>query len=149
MEIILLQNKELIANKFNSFFTNIGTTLSQQIKSPQNKSFKSYLIKKYNNTFTFQSTSEETIGQIIDKLAPKTSFGFDGISTKLLKTIKDAIIPSLTVIINQMLTTGSFAEKLKIAKIIPVYKKEDDTHFTNYRPISLLPTISKIFEQIR
>ncbi len=48
-------------------------------------------------------------------------------------------------IITQMLNTGNFPEKLKIAKIIPVYKKEDDTLITNYRPISLLPTISKIF----
>ncbi len=144
----IVTNKELIANKFNSFFTNIGTTLSQQIKSPKNKSFKSYLTKNYNNTFTFQSTSEETIGQIINKLAPKTSFGFDGISTKLLKTIKDAIIKLLTVIINKMLNTGIFSEKLNIAKIIPVYKKEDDTLFTNYRPKSLLPTVSKIFENV-
>ncbi len=67
-----------------TYYVNIGTILSQQIKSPKNKSFKSYLTKKYNNTFTFQSTSKETIGQIIDKLAPKTSFGFDGISTKLI-----------------------------------------------------------------
>ncbi len=94
-----------------------------------------------------QSTSEETIDQIIDKLVPKTSLGFDGISTKLLKTIKDVIIKSITVIINQVLNTAIFADKLNIAKIIPVYKKEDDTLFTNYRPISLLPTISKIFEK--
>ncbi len=107
----IVTNKELIANKFNSIFTNIGTTLSQQIKAPQNKSFKSNLTKKYNNTLTFQSTSEETIGQIIDKLAPNTSFGFDGISIKLLKTIKDAIIKDLTVIINQILNTGIFPEK--------------------------------------
>ncbi len=67
---------------------------------------------------------------------------------KEIKTIKDAIIKPLTVIINQMLTTGIFPEKLKIAKMIPVSKKKNDTLFTNYRPISPLPTISKIFEKI-
>ncbi len=47
-----------------------------------------------------------------------------------------------------MLTTGIFADKLKIAKIIPIYKKDKDTLFTNYRPISLLPALSKIFEKV-
>ncbi len=46
-----------------------------------------------------------------------------------------------------MLNTGILPEKIKITKIIPVYKKEDDTLFANYRPISLLPTVYKIFEK--
>ncbi len=67
------------------------------------------------------------MSQIIDKLAPNISFGFDGISSKLIKTVTDALIKPMTIIINQMLTTGIFPDKLKIAKIIPVYKKETFT----------------------
>ncbi len=48
----------------------------------------------------------------------------------------------------QMINTGIIPDMLKIAKIVPIYKKDDETQFTNYRPISLLPTISKIFETI-
>ncbi len=47
-----------------------------------------------------------------------------------------------------MLTTGIFPDKLKIAKVIPLHKKDEETLFTNYRPISLLPAISKIFEKV-
>ena len=84
---------------------------------------------------------------MIDKLAPKTCFGLDGLSSKLLKSIKSEVIKPIKIIINQMINTGIFPDKLKIAKIVPVCKKDDETKFTNYRPISLLPTISKIFER--
>ena len=47
-----------------------------------------------------------------------------------------------------MMNTGIFPDKLKIAKITPIFKKDDETLFTNYRPISLLPAISKIFERV-
>ncbi len=47
-----------------------------------------------------------------------------------------------------MINTRIFPDKLKIAKIIPIFKKDDETQFTNYRPISHLPTISKIFERV-
>ena len=49
---------------------------------------------------------------------------------------------------NQILKTGIFPHKLKIAKVVPIFKKEDPSLFSNYRPISLLPSISKIFERI-
>ena len=63
--------------------------------------------------------------------------------------MKKAIIKPLQIIINQALTTGIFTDKLKIAKVQPIYKNEDQTLIKNYRPISLLPSISvKVFEKI-
>ncbi len=73
---------------------------------------------------------------------------FDGLSMKLLKITKEVFIEPLLSINNQTLNTGIFPDKLKIAKVTPVYKKDDQSQFTNYRPISLLPVISKIFERI-
>ncbi len=103
---------------------------------------------RYNLKLTFRNIDEENVSEIINKLSLKISFGFDGISAKLLKSIKTAVIKPIMIIINQMINTGIFPDKLKIDKIIPIFKKDDETQFTNYRPISLLPTISKIFEKI-
>ena len=91
---------------------------------------------------------EDAINKIIYNLPPKSSSGCDGISTKLLKVIAPVIIKPLTLLINQVLNTGTFPDKLKIAKVIPIFKKGDPSLFENYRPISLLPAISKVLEKI-
>ena len=72
----------------------------------------------------------------------------DGISSELLKLITNDISKSITVIINQSLTSGIFPNSLKIAKVTPIFKKENSKLITNYRPISVLPVISKIFKSV-
>ena len=76
------------------------------------------------------------------------SKGHDGISSEVLKLISNEISSSITLIINQTLTTGIFPDKLKIAKVVPIFKKDSKKEFQNYRPISVLPVISKIFESV-
>ena len=70
------------------------------------------------------------------------------ISTNLLKEICPLIAEHLSLIINQSLSTGIFPSKLKIAKVIPLNKNNKKDLLDNYRPISLLPSISKVFERI-
>lgn len=66
----------------------------------------------------------------------------------LIKKVIDSIINPLTYICNLSFTTGSFPQKMKIAKIIPLYKAGEKHHFTNYRPVSLLCQFSKILEKL-
>ena len=82
----------------------------------------------------------------MDNLSTKKSCGIDEISTHLIKSIKSEILGPLTITINQSLVTGIFPNKLKIAKVTPIFKKGDPTVIENYRPISLLPALSKVFE---
>ena len=126
------------------FFISVGDT--GQINTAVG--FNQYMPAKPNCNLTFQPITVDITSRIIDSLKPKTSTGVDCISNKLLKFVKNAISEPLTIIINQMLNTGVFPDLLKISKVIPIYKKEDDTMFSNYRPISLLPSISKIFEKV-
>ena len=101
------------------------------------------------NRLQFRHIAEEDTMKAIDNLENKNSSGHDGISNKLLKSITyNELCKPLTLIINQMLSSGVFTETFKNSKIIPLYKKGDSSLLSNYRPISLLPTISKIFERI-
>ena len=96
----------------------------------------------------FHKFTEDYTINVIDNLENKNSSGHDGYSNKLLKTIKGDISQSLTFIINQILTTGIFFDDFKLSKVIPLFKKRDFSYLINYRLISLLPTISKIFERV-
>ena len=140
----LISEPKQIANAFNDFFISVGDT--GQINAAVD--FNQYMPAKPNCKLTFQPITVDITSRIIDSLKPKISTGVDCISNKLLKFVKNAISEPLTIIINQMLNTGVFPDLLKISKVIPIYKKEDDTMFSNYRPISLLPSISKIFEKV-
>ena len=86
--------------------------------------------------------------KIISNLTPKSSTGYDNISSKLLKYIGGIVSVTLSIIVNQSLCTGIFPDKLKIAKVISLYKKQDEKVFGNCRPIYLLSSMSKVFERI-
>ena len=88
------------------------------------------------------------MSKIIETLKPKSSSGIDGISNKLLKLIKNGILVPLTLIMNQAIENGIFPERLKIAKVIPLFKTNEDYLFENYKPISVLPSLSKILERV-
>ena len=140
-----------IANafKFNTYFVNIGKNLSSQIdQNIDDADYKQYLTSHTAENLRFKCIIEDYTIKVIDNLENKNSSGHDGISNKLLKTIKGDISQSLTIIINQMLTTGIFLDDFKLSKVIPLFKKGDSFLLINYRPISLLPTISKILERV-
>ena len=110
--------------------------------------FEQYLKTPTNQSCKFQEVTDEYILTILNKLDNKSSSGKYDISNKILKYIKYNIIKPLALITNQMLYTGIFPNALKISKTIPLFKKGDASNMSNYRPISLLPTISKVFERV-
>ena len=144
----VISDKINIANQFNTYFSSIGTKLASQIPVDKGKYFKDYLHSHVNNVnFKLKLIDIGNTVNIIDGLKNKSICGHDGLSFKMLKQIKFENSSAITLIINQSLKTGIFPEILKIAKVIPIYKKDDVKMFENYRPISILPAVYKMLDK--
>ena len=99
-------------------------------KIPENVSFKIPLI-----------TSEQVLS-FINKLDPAKATGIDGLGPKIIKLAANDLSPSIAMLINK-----TFPSQFKLAKVFPIHKGGDKTDPSKYRPISILPTVSKIFER--
>ena len=143
-----VRDPSVISAQFNDFFANIGNNLSKSIAYNGSKNVTTFLKQSVLSSFHFSLVEHTDVMKTIMELAPKSSCGRDGISTKMLRQIADVIIIPVTIIINQSLSTGIFPDRLKIARVIPLFKKDDVHILGNYRPISLLPCLSKILEKV-
>ena len=101
-----------------------------------------------NEQFHFSEISVETMFNEILKLDLAKATPKDSIPGKIIKDNIIAFSVILTEDFNKMLRTGEFPEKLKLADVSPIYKKGDKTNKCNYRPVSILPIISKIYEKL-
>ena len=136
-----------IAETFNEYFSQIGSNLAKKV--PQsNEPFYEYLDNPNQHSLFFTPTNEDEIINIIKNLQVKKSAGPDDIPNSLLKRIVGVIVCPLVHIFNLSLNTGRVPDKLKIAKVIPLFKKGDKQQVNNYRPISLLTALSKVLEKI-
>ena len=142
-----ITNSTEIANSFNNFFSTIAQKIENKL-IPTHKTHNDYLISPNMKSIFLAPTTEQEIIDNISSLNINKSIGPNSINTKILKLTKNIISKPLTEIINLSFSTGTFPDRLKIAEIIPIYKKDSKLSTTNYRPISLLSNISKIFEKL-
>ena len=113
-----------------------------------NAHFTSFLARPLQNSFFLNPVTEPEIIDHIKSLRDNKSSGFDNISNKVIKYVANLISKPLCHIFNMSFQNGIFPDLLKIAKVIPILKKDDPHTFKNYRPISLLPCFSKLLERL-
>ena len=144
----LESDPKTIAQQFNNYFVEIGPKLASSIKNNDHGTYKDYLNNPIQQTFLFNSINKSEIIKTIDNLKPKTSYGIDRLSNKLLKQCKQELAYPIMLLFNKSVQTCVFPNKLKIARVLPIFKKNENFKFENYRPISILPSVSKVFEKI-
>jgi len=137
-----LSDPTQIANLFQKRFMSVSKSQCRDIEKHK------YNGKLIGKTFCFEEISHDTIVYQMALLNENKSAGFDGISAKILKCCMDELAPHLADIFNLIITTGNYPNRLKQSTIIPIHKGGDPLDCGNYRPISLLPQLDKIFEAI-
>ena len=135
-----------IANCFNKFFVDIGPKLASIIPESQTK-FEQYLNPHQTLKGEANLTGDE-IKEVLRSLKPNKSPGYDNISSSVVNETSNIFFTPLKYIFNLSLQQGIFPENLKIAKVSPIYKKDEEFLLTNYRSISVLPCFSKLLERI-
>ena len=137
-----------MANKFAQFYLSLGANLATKIK-PGSMTLQDYLnhIKRVDASLILKPILQLEVEDIIWKLPSKTSYGHDRISNLVLKHLIDCISFPLCSIFNQSIAEGKFPFAMKNTEEIPLYKGKEFDKVINYRPVSLLITISKVLEK--
>ena len=141
---ITIDDPKQITNHFNDYFVNIASKLVSNIPQlPDN--FQTYLPSPTLNLLYFQPTTLFKIKKLVSNIQPKNIFGTDEVPSSILKTTPDNV---LFFVFNLSLINNDFIWGFKTAKVVPIHKKGNVTNVSNYRPISLLCSMSKILEKL-
>jgi hypothetical protein len=143
----IVSDPQLVVSYFNSFFSDISSHLPPLPILQHSMSLPHPIINPHS--FFLEATTASEICTLLNLL--KNSFspgGHDVIPPTILKKVSHAISFPLSTFINSFISLGLFPTILKHAKIIPVFKKGDKENISNYRPISLLSSFSKVFERV-
>ena len=146
---VMTYNTTIITESFAEHFMNVGKQFAEKITKPKTPA-EDYLCKKRMSRESIFLTPvvEGEVHKLINRLPNKLSSGIDNINNVLLKTIKHSVVKPLTGIFNSSLEKGTFPALMKTAIVIPLHKGKSIHDLGNFRPISLLLTISKLLEKV-
>ena len=146
---IIYQSGRDVSNILAKHFATIGKTYAEKIGQPLTP-LKDYLnkIPMNKNSMYISPTCENEVSKLIEQLPNKKSHGYDKINNCLLKELRPVITSPLTIAFNKSLEESIFPDCMKDADTVPLFKSKCKLDCNNYRPISLLITLSKLLEKI-
>ncbi len=140
-----IADRRIILKKFNEYFTNIAKNLNESKSPDEFKDYHKFMKNRVHSSIFFDEIASHEIDEVINQLNPNKS---SDLSPRILKLYRGIISPNLAIIFNNCVYSGIFPDKLKIARVVPLFKGGDKSNLANYRPISLVPVLSKIFEKL-
>ena len=143
-----IEDPQYIAESFNDYFARIGYKMAESISEPPQKLPISQLHTYSANSFFMFPSSTDEVAQLIENLNDKKTVRSNDVETRFIKYSKSIISPIISDLFNLCVNKGVFPNCLKIAEIIPIYKKSDINKATNYRPIALLSQFNKLMEKM-
>ena len=145
----LSPNPSELSNAFNDHFSTIGLRLANEIPPIANNN-SSYInnINVNNNKFSFSSINCSTVFLHLNKLCRSKATGLDNISAKIIRECADLISVSLCDLCNKSLVSDVFPDDWKCSRVTPLFKQGEPSDLNNYRPISVISVIAKVFERI-
>ena len=142
-------NKRGISDAMNNFFCSIGKDLADKIDSVPNPLLTSeYEVNANKAKFNFRTIEVKEVRAAFAKIKTAKSFGIDNFSSYFLKLALPFIENSLAFLFNTSIETSQFPDSWNVARVTPIFKEGDKTEKSNYRPISVLPVISRLFEKL-
>jgi len=134
---------------FNEYFSKIGRTLSNNIDRRSHDSIHKFrTLKMSARTFFMNPFSADEVASTIRNLNEGKSPGFDKVGATLVKKCCATLSLILTKIFNGCVSLGIYPDGMKVARVVPILKSGCKKEFSNYRPISILPVLNKIFEKL-
>ena len=147
-------DKATVAEKFNNFFVTVASSLVSKLPFSPGRYGLDFVENFYRsrqvkqNAFGLSQVNEDDVLKLLMKINTCKSTGLDNLPAKFIKEVAPVICKPLTHIINLSIMSGDIPSDMKNARVVPIYKKNSKTEVGNYRPVSILSVISKIFERI-
>ena len=147
---ILVNDQNEVCEIFNNFFVNVAKDIGKSDVPADEKHPSVCAIKDNMNIheeLTFKPVTTNFVQKQINSISVKKATGVNNISSKLLRIAQPVVTQPLTTLINMSLEHSTFPDALKKAQVVPIHKKNSILEKGNYRPVSVLHTISKLFER--
>ena len=137
-----------IAQGFCNFYCSVGPKLAARIPKERDGAHLQFMGPRVETSLFLKPTTPHEVEELCRGLDPNKSMGWDEVSPRVIKGVARELAGPLSGFLNYCLRESIYPEFFKVARVVPVYKGEDPTQFGNYRPVSVLPVLSQVFERV-